>query len=254
MTIITHLFLDFENVEPPAKDIELVRGADMHLWIFRGPHQNKFDATLAQAWQPLGSQVHFVQSSKVGKNALDFHIAFCMGEAHRQDQYQRQKALYIVVSRDKGFDALFGYVRNLGSAIGRANSIPEALKLAASLSSQATTRSPQAVKAKNTPTQIVKQSPRPAAKSVATKLAIRATMAPGDVDKVVEDLRARPTHRPTDRKALEHQIISHLGHKVTGEVALQVIGKLERQGIVKFDGKKAVYQMPKGKRAGASAS
>jgi hypothetical protein len=79
-------------------------------------------------------------------------------------------------------------------------------------------------------------------------------MAPGDVDKVVEDLRARPTHRPTDRKALEHQIISHLGHKVTGEVALQVIGKLERQGIVKFDGKKAVYQMPKGKRAGASAS
>ena len=79
---VVHLLVDFENLRPPPADVARVRSGEFRLWVFHGPHQNKFDADLVKAWQPLGDRVDFVQSSKHGKNALDFHIAFTLGVLH----------------------------------------------------------------------------------------------------------------------------------------------------------------------------
>ena len=61
MKPLTYLLVDFENVQPAASEMALVRGDEYRLWIFRGPHQNKYDAAMAEAWQPLGRQASFVQ-------------------------------------------------------------------------------------------------------------------------------------------------------------------------------------------------
>ncbi len=99
--------------------------------VLHGPQQKHFTADRVRAWQPLGEQVRFVQSTKAGKNALDFHIAFCIGEASARDRAGDSGAGHIIVSSDKGFDALFGYLSSLKIRIDRTETLPEALKIAA---------------------------------------------------------------------------------------------------------------------------
>jgi hypothetical protein len=130
MKPITYLFVDFENVQPPAEDFARVRGDEYRLWLFHGPHQNKFDADVVTAWQPLGERVRFVQAARRGKNALDFHIAFCLGQAQQHDAAQGSAARYLVVSNDTGFDALLEHMQTLGCQTARAASIAQALRIA----------------------------------------------------------------------------------------------------------------------------
>lgn len=130
-----HLFIDFENHQPPPADFEHVHDTPCQIWLFHGPHQNRFSAEVVTAWQPLGKRVRFIQSSRNGKNALDFHIAHALGMAQQQDAASGRQACYVVVSNDSGFDALFDHMRSLGAPAGRAASIPEALALAATLRS-----------------------------------------------------------------------------------------------------------------------
>ena len=269
MKPLTYLLIDFENLQPPAEDISLVRGEDYRLWIFHGPHQNKFAAEMVVAWQPLGKHVHFVQSSKPGKNALDFHIAFSLGRLHLQNGTERRSARYIVVSNDSGFDSLFDHMRKLGCAVGKTGSIAEALGLAESIMPDATVRSdgrlgletPQVANAQ--PSGVaVPLAPSPAVDAGAEAkaptgdrttpkkvvAALRRSMTAEDVDKVIADLRTHAKNRPTDRKALEHHIVSVLRNKVAIQVSHAVIKELERRAIVLFAGKKIEYKIPKAKK------
>jgi hypothetical protein len=134
---IVNLFIDFENHQPPASDFLRAHGADCGIWVFHGPHQNKFAADVVTSWQPLGARVRFIQSSRPGKNALDFHIAHALGMTQQHDAAAERQGCYIVVSNDSGFDALFDHVRSLGAYAGRAGSIPEALALAATFEASA---------------------------------------------------------------------------------------------------------------------
>ena len=47
---LTHILVDFENVQPSAADIALVRGDALRLAIFRGPGQMKYAADVAEAY------------------------------------------------------------------------------------------------------------------------------------------------------------------------------------------------------------
>ena len=55
MKPLTYLLVDFENLQPPAEDIALVRGEDRRLLIFHGPHQNKFSAEMLVAGNRSGN-------------------------------------------------------------------------------------------------------------------------------------------------------------------------------------------------------
>jgi len=252
MTVLTHLFLDFENVKPSPADIAQVRGEHIRLWVLRGPHQNKFDAVLAEAWQPLGDRVQFVRSHKAGKNAVDFHVAFSLGRAHKEDELRNQESRYIIVSRDKDFDVLFGYVRSLGSPFERANSIPDALKLAgytgthpvARLPAASREKKPAAPKARPAPKATVppKPTPTPRAPSVP-----RPMPAIKDTDRVIARVHDEK-RRPTTRKKLEHHVTSVLGNKVDQARVTKVIEDLTRQGVLAFEGTKVRYDLSKAKK------
>lgn len=269
MKALTYILVDFENVQPPAADIARVRGEDYRLWVFHGPHQNKFDADLVVAWQPLGDRVRFVQSARVGKNALDFHIAFCLGQAQQKNASTNRPARYIVVTKDGGFDALFDYMKALGCATGKAHSIAEALALADSLmpetpadagegsmaasaslirtaqagAESVSTVAPAPAKAVAKP----KAAPQPG-KAATKAAALRTKMTADDVKKVIAEFVAHPNGRPGDREALQRHIMTKLGNKVTEQVILAVIDELELQGVLTFNGKKVEYGIPKAKK------
>lgn len=134
MPTITHILVDFENVQPGAADIALLRGEGLRLAIFRGPGQMKYAADLAEAWQPLGTSVQFVRCAKAGRNAVDMHIAFHLGtliDAHRQSGGGGALRL-VVVSRDTDFDPLLMYIRGQGYDATRAASIKAAVDAAGS--------------------------------------------------------------------------------------------------------------------------
>ncbi len=224
MSTALHLLVDFENLQPPPEHVARVRGEHSHLWVFHGPHQNKFDAAMVNAWKPLGDRLQLVQSSKNGKNALDFHIAYFLGVLREQDVAARRRSICIVVTGDGGFDALFDFMRGKGCAVDKAGSIPEALALAARMQAQAEKSSETKATEKPTPP--------------------RATLAEQDVGKIVAAFVSDPKSRPASRKKLEPYVLARLGNKVAPAVAQAVVKQLIKRGLVTFDGEKIKYVLP----------
>ena len=212
MATLVHLLLDLENVQPTAAQLGKVRGAHFRLWILHGPHQKELTTDRVTALLPLGEQVRLVQSMKAGNNALDLHIAFCIGEASERDRQEGSKACYVIVSKDKGFDALFGHLKSRGILVGRAESLPMALTHAAQLTGTQPTRPKSA-----------------------------APPASANTEKVLKDLREHPRNRPRTEKKLHNHVGSLLGNEAAGQEVNRVLEELKSLAAVALDGTKVKY-------------
>lgn len=249
MKQLTYLLIDFENVKPSAAEVARIRGDEFQLWIFRGPHQNKFDADMVEAWQPLGDHVKFIRSVKSGKNALDFHIAFCLGLVQRENVAAQRPARYIVVSKDGGFDALFEYARTEGCLVMRAPTILDALTMAASPQSPASPSSRRSEKSTTQPASAPKPAAQKAKPAATAKKAAKAAMPKrttpnaDDAEKVAAFLRAQSTNRPAKRATLEHHVIHILGNEITEQVACAVVDQLEREQLLSIVNNKIEYKL-----------
>jgi hypothetical protein len=248
----TYILIDFENVKPPAADLKLIRGSEYRVRLFHGAHQNKFDAEIVKALQPLGTQVEFVQCERAGKNALDFHIAFYLGRTLQESEGTAappgKGARFFVVSKDGGFDVLLGHMRGLGYDAARVTNVRSALSMEDATDVAA---APKAVAktAKKTP----------AAKAVtaqaqpATKKSKPAAPLPKKVEKpdawsrTIENLRDHPNNRPTTSKTLERHVTTLLGKETSPEVVRDLIARLEYEGVAVLSGKKLEYRIPDGK-------
>jgi hypothetical protein len=260
---LTYILVDFENVQPT--DMGLLNGEQHQLLIFRGPHQNKLDFDIAEAIQPLGERVKYIQSHKQGKNALDFHIAFHMGrlieETESKRAGERGKTRFVVISKDSGFDALLSHVRTLGYGATKAANIRQALKPSVEATStekpsKSEAAAPSKVQVAAPKKAAPAKSSTPAKKAQAAPLGVgkagdkpkvpaRKTLAKEDKDKVIENLRKHPGKRPVKRKTLENHIRSLLGSNVTEKAVSGLVAMLENEGVIKFEGLKIIeYKLP----------
>jgi hypothetical protein len=99
-----HLLIDFENV----RDLRLTSvPADCHVAIFVGRLQKSIPLELTMDAQRLGARLEWIKIEGDGRNNLDFHIAFYLGRF----SVQHRDAELVVLSKDKGFDALLTYRR-----------------------------------------------------------------------------------------------------------------------------------------------
>jgi len=114
-----YLLIDYENVQPT--DLSLLNGLDLKVLIFLGSNQNKLPVEFVSTIQDLGKNAEYVQISGSGKNALDFHIAFTIGELSKIDP----KAYYHIISKDAGYDPLVKHARKKGIQIGRSKTIAD---------------------------------------------------------------------------------------------------------------------------------
>lgn len=281
---LTYILVDFENVQPAAQDIGLVRGDGLRLWIFRGPGQKKYSADVAEAWQPLGDSVNFIACAKPGRNALDMHIAFYVGRliGEHQSAGTQRGTRFVVVSKDTDYDPLLIHIRDvLGCTATRVTTMKAALsgvehvEPRAARTRHAASPAPAAKAARVAPTSRSQAAAKaaPAAKTVrrvaakktvAKKTAAKAVpakaatpkqpvarkvvAAPPAVDakqKVIDSLRRMGEKLPNKRKGLEHHIESHLGRKLAPGAVPDVIAELERDGVLTFNDKKVEYRLPK---------
>jgi septum formation topological specificity factor MinE len=115
-----YLLIDFESVQP--KQLAAALDHDhFKVMLFVGAHQAKLPYEIAAAIQRLGAKVEYIKISGNGPNALDFHIAFYIGEIASADR----TAYFHIISKDKGFDPLIQHLKARKILAARAKDISE---------------------------------------------------------------------------------------------------------------------------------
>jgi hypothetical protein len=114
-----YVLIDLENVQP--KNLELLAKHPFKVYVFVGANQAKIGKSIAIALQKLGLNGEYVEMSGNGKNALDFHIAYYIGELAAADA----AADFHIISRDKGFDPLVLHLKGKNFHVQRYNDLAE---------------------------------------------------------------------------------------------------------------------------------
>lgn len=100
-----YVLIDFENVQP--KNLELLKGHGFKVIVFVGSKQVRISFDLACAMQSLGADAEYVKIEGYGPNALDFHIAFYIGNIAAKDP----DCYFHIISKDTGFDPLIKHLK-----------------------------------------------------------------------------------------------------------------------------------------------
>lgn len=101
-----YVLIDFENLQP-----ELLDALDLphfRVMVFMGANQSKVPVDFAAQLQRLGIRAQYQRISGNGRNALDFHIAFYLGELLAKDP----DAFFHVIAIDGGYDPLLQHLRD----------------------------------------------------------------------------------------------------------------------------------------------
>jgi hypothetical protein len=114
------LLVDYENIG--KVDLGAIP-AGVRVPFFFGASQKSVPTEFLRAALKLGERFMPIDIEGQGKNALDFHIAFYLGEYLARSP----EAPCVILSKDKGFDPLIKHLVKRGFAVRRANSIAEAL-------------------------------------------------------------------------------------------------------------------------------
>ncbi|APZ44441.1 hypothetical protein BW247_00305 [Acidihalobacter ferrooxydans] len=119
MAATNYVLIDFENVQPG--NLEALKRPAFKVVVFVGANQAKIPFDLAAAMQTLGDAARYVKIASAGKNALDFHIAYYIGElvAREPDAY------FHIISRDTGFDPLIKHLKGRKIRVQRERDLAE---------------------------------------------------------------------------------------------------------------------------------
>lgn len=113
------MLIDFESIQPESVK-ELLQD-HFSLLLFVGANQTKVSFELATEIQRMGSRAEYIKMSGNGPNALDFHIAFYIGQISTQDP----TAYFHIISKDKGFDPLIQHLKSRKIPASRSEAISD---------------------------------------------------------------------------------------------------------------------------------
>lgn len=103
--ITNYVLIDLENVQP--RNIGVLSGHEFKVMVFVGEKQSKIPFELANALQALGGDAQYIKVSGAARDALDFHIAFYIGEL----SHVTPNSYFHIISKDKGFDPLIQHLK-----------------------------------------------------------------------------------------------------------------------------------------------
>ncbi len=114
-----YVLVDFENVQP--RNLELLKEHPFRVLVFIGANQTKFPRHFVVAMQALGAQADYVEIAGSGPNALDFHIAYYIGELASKEP----SAHFHIISKDRGFDPLIQHLKSKKIRVRREQDLAE---------------------------------------------------------------------------------------------------------------------------------
>jgi hypothetical protein len=202
------LFVDFEN----AGNVDLTAiPADVFVPFFFGACQKSVPTEFLKAALKLGDRFKPIDIEGQGKNALDFHIAFYIGEYLAANP----RASCIILSKDKGFDPLVKHLGGRGFSVRRAATIADAVG------------APAAAKAKATASDSKSKPDDPLT-----------------LDDVLQWLKKmQPRARPAKRKGLLAHLKSHFGQKSSEAELDKVIDQMIAKKKISEMAGKLAYQL-----------
>ena len=112
-----YVLIDYENVQP--KNLALLKEEHFRVKVFIGASLAKLPVELVTAMQALGTRAEYVRISGNGPNALDFHIAYYIGNLAAKDP----EPFFHIISKDTGFDPLIAHLKENGVYSKRSASI-----------------------------------------------------------------------------------------------------------------------------------
>ena len=114
-----YVLIDFENVQP--KNLSILAAHPFKVFVFIGANQTKVPRHVAVAMQALGDRANYVEIDGSGPNALDFHIAYYIGELAAADP----TGSFHIISKDKGFDPLIRHLKGKKIRVRRESDLAE---------------------------------------------------------------------------------------------------------------------------------
>jgi hypothetical protein len=105
-----YVFVDYENTQPGNIGMISERQPNIKIKIFLGRHQNMIPLSLARAMHVLGENAEYIQLDSSRRNAIDFNIAFQLGEL----AIQHPDCNFSILSNDPGFDAIVESLKSKG--------------------------------------------------------------------------------------------------------------------------------------------
>ena len=114
-----YVLIDFENVQP--KNLEILAEHPFKVFVFVGANQTKVSFDQASAMQSMGKDAKYIKIAGNGPNALDFHIAYYIGELSAQDP----TAKFNIISKDTGFDPLIKHLNEKKIRVQRLRDLAE---------------------------------------------------------------------------------------------------------------------------------
>lgn len=100
-----YVLIDYENVQPAA--LAELEKEHFKILVFVGANQTKVNYEVADTLQRLGPKATYVKISGNGSNALDFHIAYYIGQLAAADK----NGFFHIISKDSGFDPLIAHLK-----------------------------------------------------------------------------------------------------------------------------------------------
>ena len=195
---MNYVLIDLENTQP--EHLSVLTGQNFKVLVFVGQNQSKISFDLVSAVQHLGKNAEYIKIQGNGPNALDFHIAFYIGQfsAENRDSH------FHIISKDKGFDPLIKHLESKKIQVHRHKAVSD-IPL------------PKPAKAK-------KASPG----SKAASSAIKAE----NIQKIVEFLTARGSAKPRKLKTLSNSINALFSKSLTENELKALIDELVKRGVV----------------------
>jgi hypothetical protein len=115
-----YILVDYENVTNPTV-LDVLAQGHFKVIVFVGASQPKVTYEVASTLQKLGDRATYIKISSSGSNALDFHIAYYIGQL----SVKEPDAYFHIISNDKGFDPLIAHLKEHKIFASRSSDIPE---------------------------------------------------------------------------------------------------------------------------------
>ena len=165
-------------------------------------NQSKISFDLARSVQNLGENAEYIKIKGNGPNALDFHIAFYMGQLSKENS----DGYFHIISKDKGFDPLIKHLESRKIRVQRYKDLKELPFL-----KPANTRKKAHVQVSKPVTPSIEES---------------------HIQKIVKSLTSRGNARPRKLKTLSNTINSVFSKSLGEDRLNALIGELVKRGIV----------------------
>ena len=119
MSRTNYIFVDFENVQ--EADFDRIADRPVKVTVVLREQHKRLPVDLVKKLLRHAGQIELIETGRVGKNALDLVLAQQIGAVRVADP----RGYFHIVSKDKGFDALIGHLKDNGTLARRHASFSE---------------------------------------------------------------------------------------------------------------------------------